>query len=41
MELLKEMKSYGFEIGPTQAKVHCKVFENNLGALEMAKEPKF
>ena len=41
MELLKEMKEQGFDVGPSQAKVHCKLFENNSGALEMAKETKF
>lgn len=41
MELLKEMKSFGFKIKGTEAKVHCKVFEDNSGALEMANEHKF
>lgn len=41
MELLKEMKSTGFEIGSTTSKVHCKVFEDNSGALQIAKIPKF
>jgi len=36
MELAKEMKSYGFNVGTTQPKVHCKVFEDNSGALEIA-----
>jgi hypothetical protein len=36
MELLKEMKSRGYPILKTQARVHCRVFEDNSGALEMA-----
>ena len=36
MELAKEMKQNGFDIGTTQPKVHCKVFEDNSGALEIA-----
>jgi hypothetical protein len=36
MELAKEMKSFGFDIGSTQPRVHCKVFEDNSGALEIA-----
>ena len=41
MGLLKELKSRGFEVGDTVPKVHCKVFEDNSGALEMAKEHKY
>ena len=41
MELLKEIKSKGFAVGSPVAKVHCRVFEDNSGALEMAKEHKF
>ena len=41
MELLKEMKRYGFPVTGSKAKVHCKVFEDNIGALEMAKTHKF
>ena len=36
MELAKEMKRYGFPVGTTKPKVHCKVFEDNSGALEIA-----
>ena len=36
MELLKEMKSKGLEVLDYHPKVHCKVFEDNSGALEMA-----
>ena len=41
MELLKEMKKNGFPISKTNSKVHCKVFEDNSGALEMAKIHKY
>jgi hypothetical protein len=37
IELLKEMQEYGFRVHPTMTKVHCRVFEDNSGALEMAK----
>jgi hypothetical protein len=37
MELLKEMKKRKFPIRSTIPNVHCKVFEDNSGALEMAK----
>jgi hypothetical protein len=36
MELLKEMKKLGFPIRSTVPKMHCKVLEDNSGALEMA-----
>ena len=41
MELLKEMKAKGFRIHASTPKVHCRVFEDNSGALEMAKTHKF
>ena len=41
MELLKEMKSYGVMVATTQASVKCRVFEDNSGALEMAKVHKY
>jgi hypothetical protein len=41
MELLKEMKRHGFPIRTAKAQVHCKVFEDNSGALEIAKTHKF
>jgi hypothetical protein len=41
MELLKEMKGIGYPITTSQAKVHCKVFEDISGALEMAKIHKY
>jgi hypothetical protein len=37
MELLKELKRNGYPITTAKAKVHCKVFEDNSGALEMAR----
>ena len=41
MEMLKELKRYNFPIKSAKAAVHCKVFEDNSGALEMAKNHKF
>ena len=41
MELLQEMKQNGFPIGSTVPKVHCRVYEDNSGALEMAKTHKY
>jgi hypothetical protein len=42
MELLKEMKGFGFPIQKTRLRVHCKVFEDYSGALlEMAKNHKY
>ena len=41
MNLLKEMKVNGFPIQSATAKVHCKVFEDNTGALEIAKIHKY
>jgi hypothetical protein len=40
MELLKEMQAYGFDVNPATPKVHCKVFEDNSGAIEIARVPK-
>lgn len=39
--LLQEMKQHGFTVHTTQAKVHCKIFEDNSGAIEIATKPKF
>jgi Reverse transcriptase (RNA-dependent DNA polymerase) len=36
MNMLKEMRTHGFNIPSAKAKVHCRVFEDNSGALEMA-----
>ena len=40
MELVKELKGQGFGMVSTQPTVHCRVFEDNSGALEIAKVPK-
>jgi hypothetical protein len=41
IELLKEMKGKGYPISSAQAHIHCQVFEDNSGALEMAKIHKY
>ena len=41
METLKEMKSNGIMINDVTSRVHCKVFEDNSGAIEMAKVHKY
>jgi len=41
MHMLQEMKGLGFEINSTTPKIHCRVFEDNSGALEMAKVHKY
>ena len=41
MNLLKEFKRNGIQISRTKPKIHCKVFEDNSGALEMAKVHKY
>ena len=41
IELLKELKENGFPINRSQASVHCRVFEDNSGAIEMAKVHKY
>jgi hypothetical protein len=35
-QMLREMRKHGLDIEDTQPKIHCKVFEDNSGALEMA-----
>ena len=40
MGLMKEMKANGHEVGNAKPRVHCTVFEDNSGALIMAKEHK-
>jgi hypothetical protein len=40
MNLIKEIKSKGFSIICTKPHVYCKVFEDNSGALELARLPK-
>jgi hypothetical protein len=41
MEVLKEMQVHGFPVTNEQASVHCRVFEDNSGAIEMARVHKF
>jgi hypothetical protein len=40
MEQIREAREYGFDFPYAPAKIHCKVFEDNSGALEMAVAPK-
>ena len=39
--LLEEMKQMGHTIHATKARVHCRVFQDNSGALEIANNPKY
>ena len=41
MNLLNEMKQNGINIASTTPQVMCRVFEDNSGALELAKETKY
>jgi hypothetical protein len=41
MNLLKEMRDHGFQVNPKTPKIKVKVFEDNSGALEMAKNHKY
>ena len=41
MNLFNEMKEMGLPVESSNAKVHCKLFEENLGAIEIAGIPKF
>lgn len=41
MVLLKEIQSMGWDLPGTESKIHCRVFEDNSGALELAVNPKF
>ena len=41
MNLLKDMKEKGINVSTSNAKVRCKVFEDNTGALEIAKEKNY
>jgi hypothetical protein len=40
MRLVKELSAAGFHVNTTTPTVHCKVFEDNVGALTMAQTPK-
>ena len=41
MELIKEMKQHGFLVKDGKTTIRCKVYEDNSGALEMAKVHKY
>ena len=41
MSLLKEFRAQGINISNAKPKIHCKVFEDNSGALEMATVHKY
>jgi hypothetical protein len=41
MQLLKELQGHGFDFTATKPKVHCRVFEDNNGAIEIATVHKF
>jgi len=41
LRLMNEAKTHGVPMDVCQSHIHCKVFEDNSGALEMAKAPKF
>ena len=41
IHLLEEMETHGLLRLPARTKIHCKVFEDNVGALEMAREHKY
>ena len=40
MNLLDEMKEYGVDLVERKAIVKCDVFEDNVGAIELARLPK-
>ena len=40
MQLLKEIKDRGYDVKSSTPKVTCKLFEDNSGALELARFPK-
>jgi hypothetical protein len=40
MRLINELNDNGFKIRAETPRVHCKAFEDNSGALEMARTPK-
>jgi hypothetical protein len=40
MELVKELQQNGYDLTATKPTVHCRVFEDNSGALEIATVPK-
>ena len=40
MRLFQEMKEMGYDVFPGEAQIHCKLFEDNNGALTIARVPK-
>ena len=40
MVLIEKVQSQGFSVSTTKPTVHCKIFEDNSGALEIDKVPK-
>ena len=38
--VLREIRTYGFDVETRRTKIHCKVFEDNSGAVEIANFPK-
>jgi hypothetical protein len=40
MEIINEFKDYGFNVISAEPRVYCKAFEDNSGALELARLPK-
>ena len=39
MEIVREMKGLGYNTGSTTPRIHCTLFEDNSGALTLAKAP--
>ena len=40
MRFIKELDKAGFDVSAKAPEVHCKLFEDNVGALTMARTPK-
>jgi hypothetical protein len=40
MNLINKFKQHGFEVINKEPRVYCKAFEDNSGALELARLPK-
>jgi hypothetical protein len=41
MDMLEEMKTHGVPIESSHAKIHCRLYEDNSGALEILKKAKY
>lgn len=41
IELLREMKELGYDVMGGAAKMHCKVFEDSTGAIQIARHHKY